>query len=349
MKHANAYFLILLPFCFSHISLADTPDLAGANKLFDFAEMTEPTLFFPPAQTQKINGEGSDWFYRYFSGSASYAAININGIGPFFGGDVYVAGRQFGEAPLFVDTLENLVAAIDSIEPPLSGRENAITNPGNGNCVERKFPPKNDTAYYRTTTFSGEKSSVTERSELYQEVTNAITITVIGQSSTVDNTQNTTSTRLTSYFESLNGLFFLSEKDSAIAIKTTGSSPSNQNVNITYAPSLFIGPADSLCEGQEWFAASVTQTLANDPDLSGIGPIISQTAPTAIIVDTIGDSITVQGGTFSTIKMTVTYPDSRAIIWTDLGFGVIVMSESYQGDSESPSSMEELVQIDLPF
>jgi hypothetical protein len=57
----------------------------------------------------------------------------------------------------------------------------------------------------------------------------------------------------------------------------------------------------------------------------------------------------VQGGTFSTIKMTLTYPDSRAIIWTDLGFGVIVMLESYQGDSESPSSMEELVQIDLPF
>jgi hypothetical protein len=47
--------------------------------------------------------------------------------------------------------------------------------------------------------------------------------------------------------------------------------------------------------------------------------------------------------------MTLTYPDSRAIIWTDLGFGVIVMLESYQGDSESPSSMEELVQIDLPF
>ena len=60
MKRANAYFLIVLPFCFSHICFADTPDLAGANKLFDFTEMVEPTLFFPPAQTQQINGEGSD-------------------------------------------------------------------------------------------------------------------------------------------------------------------------------------------------------------------------------------------------------------------------------------------------
>ena len=347
MKRTNAYSLIVLLFCFCHVCFAGTPDLAGANKLFNFTEMAEPTLFFPPAQTQQINAEGSDWFYRYFSGSDSYVAININGVGPFFEGDVYVVGDQFGEDPLFVDTLDNLVAVIDSIESPLSGGENAITNPGNGNCVERKFPPKNDTARYQTTTFSGETSSVTERSELYQEVTNAITITVIGQSSTVDNIQNTISTRLTSYFESLNGLFFLSEKDSAIT--TAGLSPSNQNVNITYAPSLFIGPTESLCEGQEWFAASVTQTLVDDPDLSGNGPVISQTAPTAITVDNIGGSVTVQGGTFSTIKMTLTYPNSRVVIWTDLGFGVIVMSESYQGDSESPSSMEELVQIDLPF
>jgi hypothetical protein len=47
--------------------------------------------------------------------------------------------------------------------------------------------------------------------------------------------------------------------------------------------------------------------------------------------------------------MTVLFPNSKKIIWTDLDFGVRVISESYQGDSENPSSIEELIQFDLPF
>jgi hypothetical protein len=66
-------------------------------------------------------------------------------------------------------------------------------------------------------------------------------------------------------------------------------------------------------------------------------------------VESISDIVTVQAVTYSTIKMTYAYPNSKTTIWTDLNFEVRVMSESYQGDSETQSSMEELTQIELPF
>lgn len=349
MKRANLYFLLTLTFCFSRTTFAATPDLADANKLFDFVETAEPTLFFPPVQTQQVNGAGSDWFYRYFTGSDSYVAININGVGPYFAGNVYVLGAQFGTDLLNVDTLENLLVTIGATNPLPSGGVNAITNQGNGNCVPRKFAARNDTARFRTTTFPGDSALVTQTSEFYEEVSNTKTITVFGQTTSAGGSQTVTSNRYSSYFESLNGMFFTPENGSVITTSPTDSPPSQQNLSTTYTPSLFIGPADFLCEGQEWFAAPVTQTSMDSAGLSGSGPVISQTLPTVGTINSIGDVVTVRAGTFSTVKMTLSYPNSRTIIWTDLLFGIRVMSESYQGDSESPSSTEELTIVELPF
>lgn len=349
MKHAYVHLLFLLSLCFSPLSFSATPDLADANRLLDFAETAEPTLFFPTVETLQIEGAGSAWFYRYYSGTDSYVAINIDGTGPYFGGDVYVLGGQFGEVPLYVNSLDSLLATIDGIEPLPSGGVNAITNQGNGNCVARRFAVVNDTASIRTTTFSGDTSVVTDRTEFYEEVTDTKTTTVIEQTLSVAGSQTVTSNRYTSYFESQNGLFFNSENDSEISISATGLPPSSQSANTTYAPSLFIGPADLLCEGQEWFAAPVTQTTINNPDLQGNGPVVSQTPPTVGTINSIGEIVTVQGSEFSTIKMTLTYPQGRSIIWTDTEFGVIVRSETYLGDSENPSSVEVLTQLDLPF
>jgi hypothetical protein len=144
-------------------------------------------------------------------------------------------------------------------------------------------------------------------------------------------------------------MLFNAENDSVITTSGTNLPPSTQNINTTYAPSLFVGPSDTLCEGQEWFASPVMETTTNNPDLSGNGPTVSQSLPMVVTINSIGDIVTVPSGTYSTIKMTVLSPNSQTIIWTDLNFGVRVLSESYQGDSESPSSIEELIQFDLPF
>ena len=66
-------------------------------------------------------------------------------------------------------------------------------------------------------------------------------------------------------------------------------------------------------------------------------------------MESISDIVTVQAVTYSTIKMTYAYPNSKTTIWTDLNFGVRVMSESYQGDSETQSSPIAIRTIPFSF
>ena len=136
-----------------------------------------------------------------------------------FAGSVYISGEDFEKDSLYVDTSGGLLATIEAIEPPPSGRENAIVNQGNGNCVPRKFPAKNGTADFKTTTFPDGESIVTKRSEFYEEVTSAITITAIKHTTSVGSSQAVTSNRHTSYFESLEGMFFNSENNSGSSLQ----------------------------------------------------------------------------------------------------------------------------------
>lgn len=349
MKRTNFYVVIFSSLFSYDLAFAATPTLEEANRLFDFAETVEPTLFFPPEQTQQILEAGTNWFFRYYTGSNVYVAVNVDATAFFSAGSVYVLGESFGEEPLFVDTLENLLAAVDSAAPPASGGMNAITNQGNGMCVERKFPAQNDTALFKTSTFSAGATATSERSEFYELVSNNRTITVIETTTTANGIESVTSNRVTRNFESNGGLFFELGSDSVSTTTTAGSTSSSVDTNIGYSPSLFIGPADSLCEGQTWFATSVTQTTIDSPDQSQNGATVNQTPALTGIIDAIGESVSVAGGTFSTIKTTLTYPDSRKIIWRDLEFGVVVMSETYIDNSESPSIVEELLLFDLPF
>lgn len=90
--------------------------LKDVNTLFDYAQQVEPGLFNPPAITQQDTVGGSDWYYRYFEGSQTYAAVNVTG-GEAFGetlvvGGVYVTGGAFGSGVVYIDTLANLLLQI---------------------------------------------------------------------------------------------------------------------------------------------------------------------------------------------------------------------------------------------
>lgn len=343
--------LILFTLANNH-SWGNTPLLADADRLLNFAETSEPALFFPPAQTQQASQAGSDWFYRYFSGSNSYAAVNINGTAPYAAGDVYVSGAQFGEGLVRVGTLQELLVLADTTAPNSESdaqAQNAFTSQGSGTCVARKFAAQNDTATFRITTSMGDASVLTSRTEFYELVSDSKTVTVIEQSAVVDGAEVVTSNRLTAYYQSSNGMFYNSGSDSVISTRIAGIATVSQDSSTAYSPALFVGPPDQLCVGQEWIAAPVTQTQTIDPDPSGTGPIISQIASTITRVDAIGDRVNVSGGSFSTIKRTLSYPEGRTVIWTDIEFGVKVMSETYLGNSEMPSVIEELTGFELPF
>jgi len=349
MKRMTIIVLLVLTLNTSVLSYAQTPELADADKLFNFSEMREPALFFPPSQTQQINAAGADWFYRYFTGTDSYIAININGVSPYSGGSVYVVGGQFGADPLYVDTLDNLLVAIDNTEPQPLPVENEIFNQGNGNCVARKFAAKNDTARIRTTDFSSTVPTISERSEFYEELTPTKTITVIEEEILMNGVSAATSKRVTTNFNSQNGMLFNSSIEAIITTSTAGSFPVSQTSNTTYAPSLFVGPSDLLCEGQMWTVAAVEETVVEDPGSSESESVTIQTPSAVGMVNSTNETVSLRGGTYNTVKVTLTTVNSKSIIWTDLVTGVIVLSESYEGGSDNPIRREELLTIDLPF
>lgn len=112
--------LILLLIPFSGGVQAQAVTLPEANRLFDFAEKLEPGLFYPPSPTQRIIEFGNEWYLRVYDGSHTMAAVNTNGTGPFFAGDVYVLGGAFGDAPVYINTLVPLLAQLDTVRVPVS-------------------------------------------------------------------------------------------------------------------------------------------------------------------------------------------------------------------------------------
>lgn len=109
--------LLLIPF--SGAAQAQTVTLPEANRLFDMAERLEPGLFFPPSPTQLIIEFENEWYLRVYDGSRTMAAVNINGTGPYFAGDVYVLGGAFGDAPVYINKLVPLLADLESVRVPV--------------------------------------------------------------------------------------------------------------------------------------------------------------------------------------------------------------------------------------
>jgi cytochrome c peroxidase len=112
--------LALLLITISCGAQAQTVTLAEADRLFDMAEKLEPGLFFPPSPTQRIIEADNEWYLRVYDGSHTMAAVNINGSGPFFTGDVYVLGGAFGESPVYINKLVPLLADLERVQVPVS-------------------------------------------------------------------------------------------------------------------------------------------------------------------------------------------------------------------------------------
>jgi len=115
MKKSFAVLFLLAAQMLAFNVFAQPVTETDADKLFNFAEAADPGLFAPPTATQAANVADSDWFLRFYTGSALYLAINVNGTGQFMAGDVYALGGPFGDAPVLVGQLSTLLAYIDSL------------------------------------------------------------------------------------------------------------------------------------------------------------------------------------------------------------------------------------------
>lgn len=119
IKQHAILFALLLVVQFPLTIQAQTVTLFDADRLFSFAEALEPDLFFPPSRTQQINEFENEWYLRVYASSQTFAAVNINGEGPFYTGDVYVLGGAFGDKPVYIDKLASLIAYFEGAEARL--------------------------------------------------------------------------------------------------------------------------------------------------------------------------------------------------------------------------------------
>ena len=150
--------------------------IADVEQLLDFAE-TDPSFFAPPQQT-KFDVAG--WHYRFYSGTGTYAAVNISdGSNPPVGG-VFVVGGVFGGDVLFVGLLSDLIILIT--DSPSPTEEGGIINSGSGNCVDLQPPAVGTDVDLLTTASQGGQNISFNINQFYVAVSNS--------QITVDSVQN---------------------------------------------------------------------------------------------------------------------------------------------------------------
>jgi len=325
-----------------------TPALSNFDKLLDFGEVAFPELLTPTTATQQIDAAGSSWLYRdygYLSpiagGTGLIVAVNITGGSGFNVGDVYAVGGLYGEEPVRVATLSNLMTLVpDSTAAP---DESGITNPGNGNCVSLVRPFEGLFPYYITERGA---QGVDYNQGGYEIILS--TATQISRQGGIDTVINSITTESAYYesntfFEVIGGLRYLTEIDTDYdqAIPQLKA----YNVVKTYEPALFNGPADIVCEGQQWYSVGVTETATTTPDTGLQGPVFKQLPAATTTVNSVTEPVVLPGlGTFTTIKTTTESSEGREFKWRDRTTGVLIRSEEYdsRGNLVAETTLQSL-------
>ncbi|HEX7707564.1 MAG TPA: hypothetical protein VF701_14000 [Thermoanaerobaculia bacterium] len=115
-------------------------------------------------------------------------------------------------------------------------------------------------------------------------------------------------------------------------------------VEITFAPSLTIGPSGGWCTGAKWTIPPVTQTIVTRAPLAPPQTTIVTTFQSEGEVLAVGESITVPAGTFSTVKSKGTTSSgdtvSPAISWMSMEHNVSVRQDTLDAQGNVTSTTE---------
>jgi len=344
MRKRTVAFAMLFSAQFSAPLSAQTVDPADVDALLNFAEQVEPSLFSPPGQITLATV--TDWLYRFYPTSQSYAAVHTGTGGEFLQGGVYTLGGPFGDSVVYIDTLDNLLTLIDNNNPAPDG-DSGITNDGNGNCVNMNPPDVGTIANYRLTAGSGALQSVTDFSEEFIQVSDTLTELETTATSSVAGLTSTTVSRSVTNMEIADGLRYVVGIDSQIAASISGFSDTNQQVQVSYEPDLFQGPAERVCEEQEWFAAPVDQTVTIYMNGASVPTSMdtSATSPQTTVVESVNDTISVPAGNFSAVRTRSTFPDITNVIWTDPETGLLLRNENIDREDGEITILTELQSV----
>ena len=334
LKNGSSFILLL---CLLAVPVfGQTPAQVSFDKLMDFGQVAFPDLLTPPTATQQIDAAGSTWFYRdygYLSPIAGdtglIVSVNITGGGGFNAGDVYAVGGAYGEVPIRIDTLTNLLTLVpDSTVGP---DESGMIDPGNGNCVSLVRPVEGLSPYYIT---EREAQGTNYNQGGYEIIlSNATQITRRGGIDTIINSTTTESAYYISntFYDVFEGKRFLIEIDTDF--EQAIPQPQQYNITKTFEPALFDGPVEIFCEGQQWYSAGVIETATTTPDSELQGPVQKQIPAATTTVNSISESVILPGlGTFTTVKTTSESTAGREVKWRDRGTGVLLQSEEYDAN-----------------
>ncbi|HKR64688.1 MAG TPA: hypothetical protein VJZ00_13230 [Thermoanaerobaculia bacterium] len=133
-------------------------------------------------------------------------------------------------------------------------------------------------------------------------------------------------------------------------IKTVGSTTVpvigkvTTEVNIDFVPSLAAGPAQGWCTGATWTVSPSTETITTSGGSFPLPPVIVTTAGSVGQVLAVGESITVAGGTFNTVKYRGAIVSGQtvqpAITWVSMTENIVVKQDTLDTNGAVTSTTE---------
>jgi hypothetical protein len=138
-----------------------------------------------------------------------------------------------------------------------------------------------------------------------------------------------------------------------VNVKTTTAVPFFGNLlvetDIDFSPSLPYGPAGGWCVGNSWVIPAITQTmLVKSPIAPPVNKVVTVTSSTGEIL-AVGENLTVQAGTFRTVKYKGIYVSgesvSPTITWMSMDLSIPVRQETYDPVTGALTTTVELVSV----
>jgi hypothetical protein len=120
-------------------------------------------------------------------------------------------------------------------------------------------------------------------------------------------------------------------------------------IDVDFVPSLIAGPLEGWCVGNTWDVAPVTETVTAKIPLAPQGPpVVTTTVGSRGEVLAVGESVTVPGGTFNTVKyrgLLVSDSVQPAITWVSMEHNIVVKQQTFDTVSGALTSDTVLTNV----
>ncbi|MCP5346219.1 MAG: hypothetical protein R3F41_00460 [Gammaproteobacteria bacterium] len=217
---------------------------------------------------------------------------------------------------------------------------------GGSICINWVFPPTGTRSLSRVGTaaydddgqLTGGPFTYFEQSMFWVASADLETTTRSEQSIAAGGGQQTTVIETTSHFQIVNNLRYQTRSESTIdnTINIPGFSQQQlSSTDTVYVdPGYFVSTAYEVCKGAEWFTAATESTTTNTfltplPGVPTEQTITSASPESYTVIDEVNLPVTVEAGSFNTVKLTTSTDDGTSINWIDVATGVQVKMESY--------------------